>query len=237
MIKLQNLKKELRKYERPGQSQLLQRFFKTGAGEYGEGDVFLGLKTAETKNVAKKYQELSFADLKKLLGSKIHEERNAAIMILNLRFQKADLVGKKEIYNFYLKNYFGINNWDLVDISAPKIVGGYLWLSRESRQILYLFAKSNNLWKRRIAVMSTFYFIAKGEFQDALKISALFLQDKEDLIHKAVGWMLREVGKRDMATEEVFLKKYYQKMPRTMLRYAIEKFPEKKRRAYLRGKI
>lgn len=237
MLKLQNLKKDLRKYERQSQSQLLQRFFKTGPGEYGEGDVFLGLKTAETRSVAKKYQELSFADLKKLLGSKIHEERNAAIMILNMRFQKADLSSKEEIYNFYLKNYYGINNWDLVDISAPKIVGGYLWLSRKPRQILYLFAKSSNLWKRRIAIMATLYFIAKHEFQDTLKISAMLLQDKEDLIHKAVGWMLREIGKRDIKVEETFLKRYYQKMPRTMLRYAIEKFPEKKRQAYLRGKI
>jgi len=237
MKNLQNLKKELKSFRKPDKAGSLQRFFKTGKGEYGEGDIFLGLKTAETSSVAEKYKGLSFLELKKLLASKIHEERSVAVMILNRQFQKGNFKEKEKIHEFYLKNLSGINNWDLVDTSAYRIIGEYLDLSGKSRKFLYEFAKSDNLWKRRIAIITTYHFIRKREFKDTLKIAEILLNDKEDLIHKAVGWMLREIGNRDLATEERFLKKYYQKMPRTMLRYAIEKFPEKKRKNYLKNKI
>lgn len=231
---LDDLKKDLRKFERPEKAKILKRFFKTGKGEYAEGDEFLGLYTAETESVAKKYLDLDFSSLAKLLASKVHEERITAVMILSRRFGKRSLTQKKEIYDFYLKNLGGINNWDLVDISCPKIIGAYLCETKTAPGILYKFARSKNLWLKRIGIMSTFYFIKEGDFADALKISEILLGDKHDLIHKAVGWMLREIGNRDLGTEEKFLEKYYQKMPRTMLRYAIEKFPEEKRLKYLR---
>ncbi|PIQ70101.1 DNA alkylation repair protein [Candidatus Shapirobacteria bacterium CG11_big_fil_rev_8_21_14_0_20_40_12] len=193
--------------------------------------------TDETRSVAKKYFDLPLADISKLLASKLHEERVVAVMILAKRLNKADLSGKKEIYDFYFENISGINNWDLVDSSAPIIVGGYLYLSGETREVLYKLVKSNNLWKKRIAMMATFYFIKERDFSDALKIAEILVNDSHDLIHKAVGWMLREVGNRDIGTEEKFLEKYYKQMPRTMLRYAIEKFPEEKRQKCLKGKI
>ncbi len=236
MTALESLKKDLRKFERPEKAKLLKRFFKTGKGEYAEGDNFLGLITDETRSVAKKYLDLSFSDLSKLLSSRIHEERVCVVMILTKRFEK-DEKERKEIFNFYLKNISGINNWDLVDISCPKIIGRYLFEEELSRDLLYKFAKSDNLWKRRIGIMSTFYFIGKCDFNDTLEISKILLNDKHDLIHKAVGWMLREIGKRDLATEEKFLRINYKKMPRTMLRYAIEKFPEVRRKKYLESKI
>ena len=237
MKNLLNIKKDLQKNKKSSQAKILQRFFKTGPGEYGEGDVFLGLKVQEIRGIAKKHQNLSFSDLKKLLSSRVHEERYVAIIILNYRFQKADIKEKGEIYNFYLKNLSGINNWDLVDSSAHKIIGEYLRLSKASREILYKLSKSNNLWERRISIISTFQFIKNGEFKETLKIAKTLLGDREDLIHKATGWMLREVGKRNLVTEEKFLKKYYKTMPRTMLRYAIERFPEKKRQDYLKSRI
>ena len=158
-------------------------------------------------------------------------------MILSKKFDKADKSERKKIYDFYLKNIGGVNNWDLVDGSASNIIGKYLFESKASRQFLFDFARSENLWKRRIAMMSTFFYIKQNDFQDALRISEILLNDKHDLIHKAVGWMLREIGNRDLNVEEGFLRKYYKKMPRTMLRYAIEKFPETKRKAYLKGDI
>jgi len=237
MNNILDLKKDLRSFQRPGKAKILMRFFKTGKGEYGEGDEFLGLMTDETRSVAKKYFDLPLADISKLLASKLHEERVVAVMILAKRFNKADLSGKKEIYDFYFENISGINNWDLVDSSAPIIVGGYLYLSGETREVLYKLVKSNNLWKKRIAMMATFYFIKERDFSDALKIAEILVNDSHDLIHKAVGWMLREVGNRDIGTEEKFLEKYYKQMPRTMLRYAIEKFPEEKRQKCLKGKI
>ena len=237
MNDLKNLKNDLRSFQRLEKAKILMRFFKTGKGEYGEGDEFLGLMTDETRSVAKKYFDLPLADISKLLASKLHEERVVAVMILAKRLNKADLSGKKEIYDFYFKNISGINNWDLVDSSAPIIVGGYLYLSGETREVLYKLVKSNNLWKKRIAMMATFYFIKERDFSDALKIAEILVNDSHDLIHKAVGWMLREVGNRDIGTEEKFLEKYYKQMPRTMLRYAIEKFPEEKRQKCLKGKI
>ncbi len=223
--------KDFKHLANPEKAKILARFFKTGKGEYGEGDKFLGIMTGTIRILARKYQDLSFPDLQKLLNGKYHEERTLAIMILVRQYEKGERVKKEEIFKFYLKNTKRINNWDLVDISAPQIVGEFL-LETE-RDILYQLAKSENLWERRIAVMSTFAFIKNNDFADTLKIAEILLSDKHDLIHKAVGWMLREIGKRDQKIEEAFLKKYHKIMPRTMLRYAIEKFSKKKREFYL----
>jgi len=234
MSSLTQLKKELKKIASPKQAKILQRFFKTGKGEYGEKDIFLGIKVPEQRKVADKFRELSLENIAELLNSKIHEYRMTALFILIKQYQKADECEKKIIFNFYLKNIKDINNWDLVDLSAPKIVGDYLL--DKPRDVLYKLARSKNLWERRIAIISNWIIIRNNEFDDTLKIAKILLNDKHDLIHKAVGWMLREVGKRDQKIEEEFLQKYYLKMPRVMLRYAIEKFSEQKRKFYLRKK-
>lgn len=207
-------------------------FFKTGRGQYGEGDVFLGITVPETRAIAKKYSALSFSDLTKLLESKIHEYRLVALLILVERFKKADASRKEKIYEFYLRHTQYVNNWDLVDLSAYQIIGAHLF--DKDRKKLYALANSSQLWEKRIAIVATFEFIRKHQFEDTLKIAEILLQDKHDLIHKAVGWMLREVGKKNQQVEEKFLKKHAQKMPRTMLRYAIERFDEQKRRVYLK---
>jgi len=232
---LNNLKKEIEKAGSPGQAEILQRFFKTGKGEYGEGDVFLGIKVPVQRSIAKKYYGLSLLKIKELLKSKIHEHRLVGLLILDGKYKKAGAEEKENIFNFYLQNLKNVNNWDLVDLSAPNIVGNFLF--KRDKKILYKLARSENLWERRIAIISTFTFIREEEFGDALAISELLLNDKHDLIHKAVGWMLREVGKKDLEILESFLKQHYKKMPRTMLRYAIEKFEEGKRKSYLRGEI
>jgi len=229
--KIPMLKKELKEISNPRQAKILRRFFKTGKGEYGEGDIFLGVKVPDQRKIVNKFSELSLKDLEKLLSSKIHEYRMSALFILIKRYEKANEQEKKRIFNFYLKNTKNINNWDLVDLSAPKIVGDYLL--NKPKDVLCKLAKSNNLWERRIAIISTLAFIRNNEFNDTLKTSRVLLSDKHDLIHKAVGWMLREVGKRDQKIEEEFLKKHYSKMPRVMLRYAIERFEERKRKFYL----
>jgi len=228
------LKKELKRLSNPKQAEILQRFFKTGKGEYGEGDIFLGVKVPIQRKVAGEFSGLSLENIEKLLKSKIHEYRMTSLIILIKQYEKAGESGKKKIFNLYLKNAKNINNWDLVDLSAPKIVGDYLL--NKPRNVLYKLAKLNNLWERRIAIISTFTFIRNNEFDDTLKIAKILLNDKHDLIHKAVGWMLREVGKRDQKIEEKFLQKHYLKMPRVMLRYAIERFKEKKRKFYLSKK-
>jgi len=227
---METLKRKLNKLSNEKRAQNLQRFFKTGKGEYGEGDIFIGLKTINQKQLAKEYKDISLRELEQLLKSRIHEQRSLALEILKKQYKR-----NKELAVFYLKNIKYVNNWDLVDMSAPHILGD--WLLDKDRSVLYELAGSENLWKRRISIVSCFTFIRQNDFKDALKISKILLKDKHDLIHKAVGWMLREVGKRDLKTEEKFLKKYYSNMPRTMLRYAIEKFNEKKRQAYLKGKI
>ncbi|MCX6800683.1 MAG: DNA alkylation repair protein [Candidatus Diapherotrites archaeon] len=235
MITADEVKKELQKLSNAKQAKILQRFFKTGKGEYGEGGIFLGIKVPRQREVAKKFPNLRLKEIHKLLDSGVHEHRMVGLFILVGNYEKAkkeaDEFGKKKIFDFYLKHTKKINNWDLVDLSAPNIPGNYL-LGKD-RKILYKLAKSKNLWERRIAILATYTFIRNNEFSDALKISEILLKDKHDLIHKAAGWMLREVGKRDLAAEEKFLKKYYKKMPRTMLRYAIEKFPDGKREFYL----
>jgi len=229
MFMLSNLKKELRSKANPKKARILQRFFKTGPGEYGHGDVFLGITVPETRKLAEKYGGLKSEEAIKLLHSKIHEERLAALLILVKKFQTDQ--DKKKIYNLYLKNTRYINNWDLVDLSACKIVGDYLL--DKPRSILYNLAKSKSVWERRISIIAAFSFIRNDDFEETLKISEMLLKDEHDLIHKAVGWMLREIGKRDIKAEEKFLQKHYKQMPRTMLRYALEKFPEKKRKQYL----
>lgn len=231
MPSLAQLKKELKKLSNPKQAKILQRFFKTKKGEYGEGDIFLGVSVPKQRKTANKFQTLPLEDLEELLNSKIHEHRMTALFILIKQYEKAGEREKKAIFDFYLKNTKNINNWDLVDISAPKIIGDYLL--KKPRTVLYKLVKSKNLWKKRIAILSTFSFIRNNEFDETLKISEMLLSDERDLIHKAVGWMLREIGKRDQKTEEKFLKKHYLQMPRTMLRYSIERFDEKKRKFYL----
>lgn len=233
-MSLAQLKKELKSMADAPLGKKYARFFKTGKGEYGAGDIFIGLRVPVLHRTAKKYLSLNLNQVEKLLQSKIHEFRLTALLILTYKFPKADKSEKKQIYSLYLKNTQYINNWDLVDLSAPKIVGAYLLDKTEKRKILYKLAQSKNLWKQRISVLSTFTFIKKLDFKDALKISKILLHHPHDLIHKAVGWMLREIGKKDQKTEEKFLKAHYQTMPRTMLRYAIEKFSEKKRQFYLK---
>ena len=229
---LTKLKQDLQKLADTEKAKTLQRFFKTGKGEYGEGDVFLGITVPDQRKIAKKHSDSTLKEVQKLLSGKIHEHRLTALLILVIKYNKADERGKKEIVDFYLKNTKNINNWDLVDLSADKILGAYL--IDKDKSILYKLVRSDNLWDRRIAIMATFHFIKNGKFKDTLKISGMLLNDKHDLIHKAVGWMLRETGKREQATEERFLKKYYKNMPRTMLRYATEQFDENKRKFYLK---
>ena len=224
--------KEVLENSNPEKANFLQRFFKTGIGEYAEGDIFAGITVPISRQIARKFYNLNFNDLKKIVKSKIHEERLIALLILVDKFKKEKT---KEVFNFYLQNRKYVNNWDLVDLSADKIVGAYL-IDKE-KNVLYDLAKSEKLWDRRISIISTFYFIRHNSFKDTLKISDLLLNDKEDLIQKAVGWMLREVGKRDLALLEKYLKTRYKKMPRTMLRYSIEKFEETKRQKYLKNKI
>ena len=233
--RLNSIKKDLQAESDPLKKKGLSRFFKTGKGEYGEGDIFLGVTVPKMRRVAKKYKDVSLDEIRTLLRSLIHEERLTALLILVENFRKADETEKTEIFNLYLKNTKYINNWDLVDLSASRIVGEFL--KDKPVDILYTLAKSKSLWERRIAIISTFQFIWEGRFAETLKISKILLTDRHDLIHKAVGWMLREVGKRSFKTEEGFLKKHYKKMPRTMLRYSIEKFPEKLRLRYLTGVV
>ncbi len=229
---LNQLEKDLLNLKNPEKAELLQRFFKTGKGQYGEGDIFLGITVPKQREIAKKYPDLSLKELQKLLSSKIHEHRLISLIILTNKYKKADKKEKKEIFDFYLKNTSNINNWDLIDLSAPNIVGDYLF--DKDRTILYKLAKSNNLWEKRISILSTAYFIRNNQFKDTLKIAEILLNDNHDLIHKAVGWMLREVGKKNQEIEEKFLRKHYKRMPRTMLRYSIEKFDENKRKHYLK---
>jgi 3-methyladenine DNA glycosylase AlkD len=212
-----------------------QRFFKTAPGEYGEGDVFVGLRVPEIRRLAKEYQSLPFSEIASLLQSSIHEARLLALLILVRVYRQGDTSLQEQIYNLYLQNTRFVNNWDLVDASAEHIVGSHL--RHRSKSPLDALAQSKLLWDRRISIMATFHYIKHGEFAETLHIAKQLLRDPEDLIHKAVGWMLREIGKRDHLAEEEFLEKYYKAMPRTMLRYAIEKFPEKLRQQYLRGEV
>ena len=229
---MKSIHEEFKKLSDQERAAHLQKYFKTGKGEYGEGDVFLGLRVPTIRNIAKKFDTLSIDEAEEFLQSPYHEKRLFALFVLIDLFKKTKEEDRKKIYILYLKNTKFINNWDLVDASAGTIVGAYLF--KRDKEPIYTLAQSENLWERRIAIMATSYFIVHNQFSDTLKIAEMLLNDTEDLIHKAVGWMLREIGKRNLEIEESFLKKYYQKMPRTMLRYAIEKFPEEKRKSYLK---
>lgn len=231
---LKKLRKDLRKSANKEKALVMQKFFKTGVGEYGFGDIFLGLTVPQSRTVAIKYNKMDIEDISVLLKSEIHEERLIALLILVNQFQTEELL-QRRIYEFYLKNTKFINNWDLVDLSSDKIVGGYL--SDKPKDVLYKLAKSQNIWEKRIAMISTYNFIKNNEFEDALGIAEILIDDKNDLVQKAVGWMLREVGNRNLKIEERFLKKHYKNMGRTALRYSIEKFPEEVRKSYLASSI
>jgi len=223
--------KKLKSLGTPKRAKASSWFFKTGKGQYGEGDVFLGITVPDQRKVAHRFQDLSLSDIKKLLNSPVHEHRFVALEILVFRYEKGNGQEKKKIGDFYLANTNRINNWDLVDTSAPYILGDYLL--KKDKRILYKFARSKNIWERRIAVITAGTFVKSGNYRDLIKISEMLLKDKHDLIHKATGWMLRELGKISPEAEIEFLDKYYHTMPRTMLRYAIEKFSPERRRHYL----
>ncbi|MFA6227063.1 MAG: DNA alkylation repair protein [Candidatus Paceibacterota bacterium] len=231
MSSVEDVKKDLRLYADFEKANVLQRFFKTGKGDYGEGDVFLGISVPNTRKVAKKNIDISLSEIKRLLYSKIHEERLCSLLILVNNFENTDEPGRRQIFDFYIKNSKQVNNWDLVDLSAPRIVGRYLL--NKPKRILYDLVESNNLWKRRVSIISTLAFIKNSELKDTFKLAKILIKDKHDLIHKAVGWMLREAGKVNVGNLEKFLDKFSYKMPRIMLRYAIEKFPENERQKYL----
>ncbi|MGE5757772.1 MAG: DNA alkylation repair protein [Sideroxydans sp.] len=235
MTALLPVQKELRALASPEVAANLQRFFKTGPGQYGEGDVFLGIKIPPLRGLAKQHADAGLDTVVTLLNSRYHEERMFALLLLMQFYQRAQEDQRTAAYELYLDNTHRINNWDLVDVSAPRIVGRHL--HDRPRKILYQLARSSLLWERRIAIIATAWFIRVDDFDDTLKIAEILLQDEHDLMHKAVGWMLREVGKRDQDVEEDFLKQHYRDMPRTMLRYAIERFPEKKRKDYQYGKV
>jgi len=211
----------------------LHRFFKTGPGQYGEGDRFMGIRVPQLRTLARQCDQLSTNDLQTLLHSSLHEQRLLALLLMVRRFERGDPGTRKALYQHYLAHTRYINNWDLVDLSAPNILGSYLF--DHDKRPLYRLARSSCLWERRMAILATFQFIKNDVFDDALAIAELLLQDKHDLIHKAVGWMLREIGKRNLKAERAFLDRHSTTMPRTMLRYAIEKFPETTRRRYLSG--
>jgi 3-methyladenine DNA glycosylase AlkD len=225
----------LRERANPEKAAFYPRFFKTGKGEYGHGDRFLGVVVPDCRRVAKAARKLGDAELESLLASPIHEERMVALLVMAARFERGDDRERARVYRLYRRNLGRVNNWDLVDGSAPVIAGGYF--ENRDRGQLHRLARSRKLWERRIAILSTFRYIKKGEFEDALAIAEILRNDEEDLIHKAVGWMLREIGNRDREAVERFLRSHYREMPRTMLRYAIERFPEPLRRAYLNGRL
>lgn len=233
MVNLSALQNELQALGSPEKAAFLSRFFKTGKGQYGEGDRFLGITMPEIRAVVAKYSSLSIYDWEQLLHSPFHEFRMAALIGLMKRFQKSkkDEALQKAIFDIYLNNLDFINNWDLVDVTCRDIVGAYL-LHKE-RSILYELAQRPHLWAQRVAIVSTWYFISRNQFSDTIRISELLLSHKHDLIHKAVGWMLREIGKRDELVLEEFLDTHVKLMPRTALRYAIERFPDSKRKYYL----
>ena len=234
-MKYQDIVSRLNELANPEIAQHSQRYFKTGKGEYGYGDKFLGIRVPVLRKTVKEFKDTSITEIQKLIKSEYHEVRLISLLFMVQMFSKGEADTKEKVVNLYLKNTKYINNWDLVDSSAPYIIGA--WLFQKDRAILYELARSDLLWDRRIAIMSTAYFIKNNQYNDTLKISNILLSDSEDLIHKAVGWMLREVGNRDIEREEQYLKKYYKKMPRVMLRYAIEKFSKERRQAYLKGEI
>ncbi len=232
---MNDLVSELRKLSNPHKAETYKNFHKTDEGDYAHGEIFLGLTVPQLRTLAKKHHTLSLIEIDKLLNSRVHEEKYVAALILIYKYEDYSLEEKRKIAEFCLKNTKKFTGWDLVDSIAPSIIGNFL-LDKD-KSILARLAKSDNLWEKRISIVSTYSFIKKGEFNETLQIAKILLNDKHDLIHKACGWMLREVGKRDERVLEMFLKDNYSKLPRTTLRYAIERFSENKREAYLKGKI
>ena len=226
------VKAELERLSDPEHASKLQRFFKTGKGDYGEGDIFIGVRVPDQRRTAKKYRNISLTDILKLLGSEIHEHRLTALFILTEQFNRGDKEARHQIVDLYLGNTSYVNSWDLVDSSAHKILGA--WLVDKPRAVLYDLARSESLWERRISIISTFAFIHRGDFRDAIALAGALVDDGHDLIHKASGWVLREVGKKDQSALEEFLLAHHKTMPRTMLRYAIERLPDERRSFYMR---
>jgi 3-methyladenine DNA glycosylase AlkD len=229
------IRRKLQAHARPQSIKILERFFKTRPGEYGEGDRFIGVKVPGVRAVCRDCRGASLVAISRLLRSPVHEERLLALLMLIDAFKAGDDAVRRRIYDVYLAHTAFINNWDLVDASAAQIVGA--WLYHRSKAPLTQMARSSSLWERRIAIIATFDFIRRGEFDETLRISDMLLHDEHDLIHKAVGWLLREVGKRDQGMERAFLRTRYKTMPRTMLRYAIERFPAAERKRYLAGQV
>ncbi|MEI7706757.1 MAG: DNA alkylation repair protein [Chlorobium sp.] len=229
------IRKSLEALANPEAALFAQRFFKTGAGEYGEGDIFRGIRVPVLRKLSVTLDNTPLPEVILLLSSEYHEDRLLALLLLMRRFCQAHEVDQSRIVDLYLAHTQLINNWDLVDISAPHIVGSFLQYRK--RTPLYKLVLSESLWERRIAIIATLHFIRQSDFADALALAEILLQDKEELLHKATGWMLREIGKRNMAALEGFLLKHYQRMPRVMLRYAIERVPEERRQNYLKGRL
>ena len=223
----EKIRSELRGVADTSKVQLQQGFFKTGPGQYGEGDVFLGVTVPQSRKIAKSYRSADLDTVRELLHSKVHEERQVALLILVGKYD----AGENGIVDFYLEHLQQVNNWDLVDLTAPNILGKHL--ADKNRSLLHKLARSSNVWERRIAIVATYHFIRNNDFGDTLSIAEILLGDNQDLIHKASGWMLREVGKRNVVLLENFLGHHYKKMPRTMLRYAIERLPESRRKFYI----
>jgi len=226
---------ELKRHANPQKKKVLQSFFKTGPGQYAEGDVFIGVTVPDCRKTALACTQISRRDIQTLLESEIHEERLVALLILVEWFKRSETLERKKIFDFYLKNSTGVNNWDLVDLTADKIVGAFL-LDRDKKP-LYRLVHSSSLWERRISVVATLHFIRAGRFNDTLALVQILMGDAHDLMHKACGWMLREVGKRDEAVLESFLKKNCRHMPRTMLRYSIERLSRTKKKKYMQGQV
>lgn len=229
------IERELESLADPEIAEFLGRYFRTGPGEYGEGDRFLGIRVPVLRRLARKYQSLGLSGCRALLVSPFHEARLLALLILVRAYDRGDEVMRDEIHRLYLDHLSYVNNWDLVDSSAEHIVGRHL--QARDRSLLHDLARSDSVWERRIAIMATFGYVKAGSFDETLRLADVLLTDRHDLIHKAVGWMLREVGKRDRGVAEAFLRPRYRRMPRTMLRYAIEKYPEALRLRYLRGDV
>jgi 3-methyladenine DNA glycosylase AlkD len=225
--------RRLRTFGNPAKAAHSLRFFKTGPGQYGEGDRFIGVTVPELRAVAKEFRDLPLREIDALLQSPWHEARLLGLVILVRAFERGDASTRREVYDLYLDRTDRINNWDLVDSSAPQIVGGFLADRADRARVLDRLARSKSLWERRIAIVSTLYLIRTSQFDDTLRIAERLLDDEEDLMHKAAGWMLREVGKKDEPTLRRFLDRHAGRMPRTMLRYAIERLPDAARRRYM----
>jgi 3-methyladenine DNA glycosylase AlkD len=232
MQKSASVIKALKSYSSPAKAKASSWFFKTQKGQYGYGDIFMGITVPEQRLVARTYADLPLAEIKKLLSSKVHEHRLTALLILVSQFKSADSRMRSKLVKFYLANLDRVNNWDLVDSSARYILGVYL--IDKDRKIVYKLATSQNIWHRRVAIVATQAFIAQNDFGDTLRLAEILLHDTHDLMHKATGWMLREVGKRSPTVLKKFLYTHAKEMPRTMLRYCIEKFPEAERKRYLK---